>query len=59
MSLLQLCTHPGCATLTIGRLCIEHEPILPARVFPRGRPYPPLVRVREYRPVVSLHPTGD
>jgi hypothetical protein len=54
MSLLQLCTHPGCATLTIGGLCIEHEPVLPARVFPRGRPFPPVPRGFERRSVASL-----
>ena len=39
MSMLQLCTYPGCSTWTIGRSCVEHEPHVDARVFPRGRPF--------------------
>jgi hypothetical protein len=38
MALLRECSHPGCATLTLGTLCIGHEaPVM--RVFPRGRPF--------------------
>ena len=44
MSLLQLCLHPGCTTWTIGTLCVAHEPVQEPRVFPRGRPFPPLAR---------------
>ena len=58
MSLLQLCRHPGCTTLTIGGLCVEHEPVQEARVFPRGRPFPPLQHWSAERPVVSLPPPG-
>jgi hypothetical protein len=38
MSIVTRCTAPGCETLTMGRLCIEHE-ALPKRVFVRGRPF--------------------
>jgi hypothetical protein len=42
-SLLSVCPHPGCATLTMGGTCVEHD--VPARiVFPRGRPYVPAGR---------------
>jgi hypothetical protein len=34
------CAEPGCSTLTLGRLCIAHEPKV-TRVFVRGRPWPP------------------
>jgi hypothetical protein len=36
--MLRKCSAPGCATLTLGALCLTHEPA-PDRVFPRGRPY--------------------
>lgn len=39
-TLLRPCTAPGCTTLTLGMLCLAHEPPV-ARVFPRGRPFPP------------------
>jgi hypothetical protein len=38
--MLEICTFPGCSTLTIGRLCLRHEPASGPRVFPRGRPHP-------------------
>ena len=38
--MLQICDHPGCATLTLGTFCIFHEPPVRAERFPRGRPYP-------------------
>jgi hypothetical protein len=25
MAMLRVCGHPGCGTLTLGELCIEHE----------------------------------
>ena len=37
--MLRICSAPGCATLTLGSLCLAHEPVVVARVFPRGRPY--------------------
>ena len=40
--MLTTCDHPGCETLTIGTLCVVHEPPVEARRFPRGRPYPRL-----------------
>ncbi len=43
MPILKPCSAPGCAVLTIGRLCVEHEreQALAAaeRTLPRGRPY--------------------
>lgn len=27
MSMLRICSEPGCTTLTLGRLCIDHEPV--------------------------------
>ena len=37
MSIVTQCTAPGCETLTMGPLCIEHDR-LPERTFVRGRP---------------------
>jgi hypothetical protein len=42
MPMLNVCGHQGCETLTLGGLCIAHEPPIGTRVFPRGRPFPPL-----------------
>jgi hypothetical protein len=40
MSIVTQCTTPGCETLTMGPLCIEHD--LPVtKVFVRGRPWAP------------------
>ena len=37
--LLTTCSHPGCATLTMGGgTCVEHDAPVQI-VFPRGRPY--------------------
>ncbi len=43
--MLQICDHPGCTTLTLGSLCLVHEPAVTPRRYPRGRPHPgePLV----------------
>jgi hypothetical protein len=38
MSMVTKCTAPGCETLTMGLLCVEHEE-LTTRVFVRGRPF--------------------
>jgi hypothetical protein len=38
MPLVTQCTAPGCATLTMGPLCIEHD-VPVNRVFVRGRPF--------------------
>jgi hypothetical protein len=35
---LRVCDAPDCETLTLGVLCIQHEP-LEAGPFPRGRPF--------------------
>jgi hypothetical protein len=37
--MLHVCTEPGCTVFTIGPYCLEHEPAVEPRVFPRGRPY--------------------
>jgi hypothetical protein len=38
--MLSTCTFPGCAALTMGGTCVEHD--LPVAIaFPRGRPYVP------------------
>jgi hypothetical protein len=38
MSIVTKCTAPGCETLTMGPLCVEHD--LPVtRTFVRGRPF--------------------
>ena len=42
MPMLHICGHNGCETLTLGGLCITHEPPAGVRSFPRGRPFPPL-----------------
>jgi hypothetical protein len=37
MPIVTQCTVPGCATLTLGPLCLEHDQPT-TRVFVRGRP---------------------
>ena len=39
MPIVMQCTAPGCETLTMGPLCIEHEQQEPEQVFVRGRPF--------------------
>jgi hypothetical protein len=59
MSLLQFCIHPGCTTRTIGKHCVDHEPVREPSVFPRGRPFPPLKRVDFEQPSVpTVRPQG-
>jgi hypothetical protein len=38
MAMLRICGHPGCGTLTLGELCLEHEQ------SPATRPHRPRVR---------------
>ncbi|HUG65449.1 MAG TPA: hypothetical protein VMK83_09550 [Gaiellaceae bacterium] len=38
MPIVTQCIAPGCATLTVGPLCIEHEQ-QPERMFVAGRPF--------------------
>ena len=38
MPIVTKCSAPGCETLTIGPVCIEHD-VASARVFVRGRPW--------------------
>ena len=50
MPIVTQCTAPGCETLTMGPLCVEHDQ-LSERLFVRGRP---LVRVSaDMRPRVA------
>ena len=37
MAMLRVCGHPGCGTLTLGELCIEHEAPVAQRVTPTAR----------------------
>jgi hypothetical protein len=37
--MLRICAHPDCTTLTLGTLCLVHEPPVLAERWPRGRPY--------------------
>jgi hypothetical protein len=41
--MLRECSQDGCCTLTMGELCVEHEPPI-RKTFVRGRPYPPRPR---------------
>jgi hypothetical protein len=36
--MLRMCSAPGCSTLTLGRVCVEHDLPVKGR-FPRGRPF--------------------
>jgi len=38
MPVVRACSHPGCTTLTMGVLCLDHEAPV-TRVFLRGRPF--------------------
>jgi hypothetical protein len=38
MPMVTRCTAPGCETLTMGPLCMEHD-VVPTRFFERGRPF--------------------
>jgi hypothetical protein len=51
--MVMTCAEPGCSTLTLGRLCIAHEPKV-AQVFVRGRPWPP---VKPLTAVAAVLPT--
>jgi hypothetical protein len=37
--MLRICDHSECATLTLGRFCVQHEPPAERERFPRGRPF--------------------
>jgi len=46
MAMLKVCGHPGCATLTLGELCLEHEQSPAQRADRRRvRAVPAVVRV--------------
>jgi hypothetical protein len=40
MPLLAPCVFPGCDTLTIGGLCVDHERLLGAHAPRLNRPFP-------------------
>jgi hypothetical protein len=45
--MLTSCSYAGCSTLTMGGTCVEHD--APVQViFPRGRPFEPVVRQEEF-----------
>ena len=48
MPIVTQCMAPGCRTLTMGPLCIEHDSHV-ERTFVRGRPFA--------RPALELHLT--
>jgi hypothetical protein len=45
MPIVTHCTAPGCETLTMGPLCVEHDAPV-TRVFVRGRPWKPRTAVQ-------------
>ena len=45
MPIVTQCTAPGCETLTMGPLCIEHDSRV-ERTFVRGRPFARKVELR-------------
>ena len=45
MPIVTRCTVPGCETLTLGPLCLEHDHPT-TRVFVRGRPAPAKAQLR-------------
>jgi len=50
MAMLRVCGHPGCGTLTLGELCIEHEQSPAQRADPlRVRAVPALAAVPRAR----------
>ncbi len=55
--MLRICAHQDCTTLTLGTLCVAHEPPSEARRWPRGRPYSK--RERRLPPGVAPFVTAD
>ncbi len=56
MPIVTQCTAPGCETLTMGPLCIEHDPHV-ERTFVRGRPFVHKVELRLTTSSRSFAPT--
>lgn len=48
--MLHVCSFPGCETLTLGDYCLSHEQPVTSRVWPRGRPFPPVETIADYAP---------
>jgi hypothetical protein len=63
--MLRICAHPDCTTLTLGTLCLVHEPPVAAEAWPRGRPYSrrmrrlPAAAVSSGSPNDELTPAGS
>jgi hypothetical protein len=55
MPIVNPCSHPGCSTLSIGELCVEHEPA-PAVALLRGRPFPEYSDWPEHNAPASTRP---
>ena len=45
MAMLRVCGHPGCGTLTLGALCVEHEALLERPVSRRRERVVPALAV--------------
>jgi hypothetical protein len=45
--MLTSCSYAGCSTLTMGGTCVEHDAPVQL-IFPRGRPFEPVVRQEEF-----------
>jgi hypothetical protein len=55
MPIVTQCTAPGCETLTMGPLCVDHD--LPVtRVFVRGRPFTRKTAAFEWRYTTASRP---
>jgi hypothetical protein len=53
MPIVMRCTAPGCETLTMGPLCVEHD-VPVTRVFVRGRPFE-----RKLAPIARTYPNAQ
>jgi hypothetical protein len=55
MPIVTQCTAPGCKTLTMGALCVEHEARV-TRVFVRGRPWAPDAAPKSMNSTMTFSP---
>ena len=55
MPIVTQCTAPGCETLTMGPLCVEHD-VPVTRVFVRGRPFARKPAALEWRYMTASRP---
>jgi hypothetical protein len=61
--IVRTCAEPGCDTLVVGGLCLEHE-VPQTRVFVRGRPFvrpelTPSLGIRSVTGTTSTFPVGE